>query len=121
MLKNEQKFIRNAPKLTYGHLKCQNFSGGETPGPPLKGRPRLTRPREGASNAGKGRGGEEGERRVGREWERRGGREGGGKGVRGGEEGKGEGRGKGDKTLAHPPHRQFLDPPLAAAFIKHFD
>ena len=48
----------NALKLTYSDVEIQNFPGGETPGPPLQGRPR---PRRGASNAGggKGRGGEE--------------------------------------------------------------
>jgi uncharacterized protein len=50
---------KNASKLTCGDLRFQKFSGGETPGPPLpKGRPRLTRPGRGASNAGKGRRGE---------------------------------------------------------------
>ena len=34
----------SAPKLTYSKVEYQKFSEGETPGPRLKGRPRLTRP-----------------------------------------------------------------------------
>jgi len=44
----------NVPKLIYSHVEIQKFSGGETPGPHSKGRPRLTRQGRGASNAGKG-------------------------------------------------------------------
>jgi hypothetical protein len=84
LLKNEQKFIRNAPKVTNGHLKCQNFSGGDIPGLPFKGRPRLTR-----EKGEEGRGEEEGERRGG---ERRGRRE-----------REGEREERGPKTLVHPP------------------
>ena len=27
---------QNVPKLTYSHVGIQKFSGGETPGPPLR-------------------------------------------------------------------------------------
>ena len=53
--------IRNVLKLTYGNLGPKNFFPGvKPPDPHPKGRPRLTRPGRGASNAGgEERGGEE--------------------------------------------------------------
>jgi len=49
-MRSDHSLTRNAPKLTYSNLGFQNFSGGETPGFPLKG----GRAGEGRVSEGKG-------------------------------------------------------------------
>ena len=75
----------------YVNLGSKKFSGVKPPDPHPKGRPRLTRPGRGASNAGRGKEGREGdEGKGGEDGEERGEREGKGRKVVG-RKGKGKG------------------------------
>jgi hypothetical protein len=89
---------QNSLNLIYAHLQIKKFSGGHTPGPPLKGEGR------GGGEGGAGREGQGNrEERVGKEGY--------------GQEGEREGRGgEGKACIGPPPLFQILDTPLHAPY-----